>query len=185
MTGPTSSGLPAGDELLPDANLTLDHLYHLPAAAEIVWPWLIQLGKRRAGWYLPRSLENLIPRRHRALWTLDPELQQLAIGDRIPDYGGRDEWLEVARLQPPHTLVFRSQRRGRQFTWALLLADNGPNRCTLRLRFRGQLRSQGLRLRALSAVAWFFDRLTGELMVGGLRDRLRDAVATTSAPAVR
>jgi hypothetical protein len=161
----------AGDDLLPAANMVFDRRALLDGTPEQIWPWLVQLGKRRAGWYLPARLESLLPARRRALRTLDPELTQLAVGDRIPDYGGGDEWLEVARLSPPHTIVFRSERRGRPFTWALLLTPT-RGQTELRLRFRGQIRSRGLRRRAILATGGLFDSVTGQVMVAGLRERV-------------
>ena len=39
----------------------MDRAFSLPAPPEVVWPWLVQLGKGRAGWYLPRWVERIIP----------------------------------------------------------------------------------------------------------------------------
>ncbi len=138
---------------------------------EQIWPWLVQLGRGRGGWYLPARLERLLPASRRALRTLDPRWQ-LVLGDRIPDYGGRDEWLEVVRLDPPRALVYRSERRGRPFTWALLLTPADDGHTELRLRFRGQIHSRGLRRRLIIAGGGFFDWATGRLMVLGLQERL-------------
>jgi hypothetical protein len=164
----------AGDDLLPAANMVFDRRAVLDGTPEQIWPWLAQLGKRRAGWYLPARIERLLPARRRALRTLRPELAQLAIGQRIPDYGGRDEWLEVVRLAPPHVIVFRSERRGRPLTWALLLTPTA-GRTELRLRFRGEIRSQGLRRRVILATGGFFDSVTGQAMIAGLRERIAAA----------
>jgi hypothetical protein len=43
-----------GDELVPDAQVVMDRAFELPAPPYEVWPWFAQLGKNRAGWYLPR-----------------------------------------------------------------------------------------------------------------------------------
>jgi hypothetical protein len=47
-----------GDERLPAAPLIMDRQARLPAPPERVWPWLLQLGKGRAGWYLPADLSS-------------------------------------------------------------------------------------------------------------------------------
>ena len=59
----------------------------LPAPPEQVWPWLVQLGKERAGWYLPGWLERAVPRGRRSLRFLDSDFQELAPGDEVPDWG--------------------------------------------------------------------------------------------------
>jgi hypothetical protein len=161
-----------GDELIPDANMIFDRVAVIDAGAGEVWPWLLQLGKRRAGWYLPQRLERLLPRGRRATRRVDPRWQALGIGDRIPDYGGRDEYLEVARIEPGRALVYRSERKGAPFTWALLLESQGPGETALRLRFRGRLRSTGWRRRAIVTGGDFFDWATGALMLAGLRERV-------------
>ena len=89
-----------GDDLVPDATTVMDRAFTLPAPPEEVWPWLVQLGKRRAGWYLPWSVERWLPPSRRALRHLDPRWQGLAVGDVIPDWGGRDETFTVTLLRP-------------------------------------------------------------------------------------
>jgi hypothetical protein len=162
-----------GDEIVPGANMVFDHRAVVGATPEAVWPWLVQLGKRRAGWYLPSSVERLLPSSRRASVIIEPLHQRLGIGDRIPDYGGRDEYLEVVLFDPPRALVYRSARRGRPFSWALLLTPVATDRCELRLRFRGRIRSRGPLRWAILAVGGFFDRSTGRLMVRGLQERVR------------
>ena len=45
-----------------------------------VWPWLVQLGGDRAGWYSWDSLDNA---GHRSSTAIHPEWQQLAVGDPV------------------------------------------------------------------------------------------------------
>jgi hypothetical protein len=101
-----------------------------------------------------------------------PSARDRALGDRIPDYGGRDEYLEVARIEPGRALVYRSEHGGAPFTWALLLEPRGPGATMLRLRFRGRLGSTGWRRRAIVTAGNFFDWSTGSLMLAGLRERV-------------
>jgi hypothetical protein len=145
------------------------------APREEVWPWLVQLGKRRAGWYLPHAVERLVPRARRGARAIDPRWQSLAPGQRIPDYGGRDEHLEVASIDPPAALVYRSQRRRALFSWALVLEARPGGATLVRLRFRGSLRSHGVRRAAIVAAAGLFDRVTSELMLAGLAERVEDS----------
>ena len=46
-----ATGLP-GDDLV-SADVTMDRAFTLDASSSTVWPWLVQIGKDRAGWYLP------------------------------------------------------------------------------------------------------------------------------------
>lgn len=161
-----------GDELLPDAGIRMDRAFSLPARPEVVWPWLVQLGKRRAGWYLPRPAERLVPRERRAARRLDERWLGLTVGDVIPDYGGADETFTVARIEPPSTLVYTSQRGHVDVTWAMHVTPEGPAGSRVRLR----LRLAGVRHPHLMGTAGDgFDLLTIAGMAAGLRERLEDS----------
>jgi uncharacterized protein YndB with AHSA1/START domain len=170
-----------GDELIPDANLVFDRSRTISAPADAVWPWLLQLGKHRAGWYMPCAIERLLPRRRRALRRLEDRWQGLKVGDRVPDYGGRNAHLEVARIEPPQLLLYRDQRRGAPFTWAISLTPRDDNQTDIRLRFRGRLRSAGLKRWILIEAGHAVDALSGELMLRGLEERAREYAATSAA----
>ncbi|MFC6343825.1 hypothetical protein ACFP8W_17700, partial [Nocardioides hankookensis] len=115
-----AAGLP-GDDLVPAADVVMDRAFSVAAPPETVWPWFAQLGKNRAGWYLTRSVERLVPRSSRAIRRIDPALQDLAVGHVIDDWGGRDATFEIALLEPPHVLVHTSTRGRTDLTWAIVL----------------------------------------------------------------
>ena len=170
-----SRALP-GDELVPDARLALDRATTLPAPAERVWPWLVQLGKGRGGWYLPRNLELLVPPARRGLRRLDPRWQRLAVGDVIPDWGGPAATFEVVTLDPLRALVHRSRRPRRggppmEISWALVLDPLDGDRCRLQLR----LRIDRVGRRALALVAGAADLVDGATvrpLFAGLAERV-------------
>jgi hypothetical protein len=157
----------AGDELVA-ADVVMDRAFTLTAQPEIVWPGLVQLGKRRAGWYLPRSVERFIPPSRRAIRRLEPVWQELSVGDIIPDYGGRHETFEVVILIATQVIVYRSTRGRIDLTWSITLTplDDGT-RVHLRLRL-GPVRRQWL----ARTVGDFFDLLTIAGMAAGLAERL-------------
>jgi len=157
-----------GDDLVPDATVVMDRAFDLPAPSAEVWPWLLQLGKQRAGWYLTRRVEALFPSSRRALRRLDPALVQLAVGDVIPDWGGRDASFTVAAVEAPHVLVHRSTRGAARMSWALTLTDQaGGSRLHLRLRLGG-VKHQTIGRFVGGAV----DLLTVAGLAAGLRERL-------------
>ena len=160
-----------GDELIPAAPLSWDRTATLDGAPERVWPWLVQLGKGRAGWYLPRSVERLVPPGRRALRHINPAHQQVAVGDRVPDYGPGG-WFEARTVDPPHALVWWTQRgRDLQFSWALVLVPAGSgSELHIRIRLNRRLgrRARGL----IERGGELADRAFIGLMMAGLRERL-------------
>jgi len=161
-----------GDDVILDAGLVFDRGTTLDAPPEQVWPWVVQLGKKRAGWYAPRGVERFIPGERRALRHVEDRWQHLERGDRVPDYGGKDEWFEVAHIDPPNALVYRSERKAGVFSWALVLSPLEGERTLLHVRFRGTLTSTGLKRKVIERGGAFFDALTVEIMFAGLRERV-------------
>ncbi len=70
-----------GDERVPRARMLVTRAITLPAPPEKVWPWLVQIGTRRAGWYSYDRFDN---GGRRSAEVIMPEFQNLKIGDRIP-----------------------------------------------------------------------------------------------------
>lgn len=171
-----------GDDLLPAASMVIDRRRLIYAPAEAVWPWLMQLGKSRGGWYLPGWLERVLPARWRASRTIKSQYQSLAPGDRVPDYGAAGAWLEVASLDPPRCLIYRAQRGRAVFTWALRLAPTDLGQTEVRLRFRGQFDRGPIAHAAFLRVGALLDWATSELMLRGLAERIEQAVAGAPDP---
>jgi hypothetical protein len=159
-----------GDDLVPDADVVMDRAFTLDAPPDVVWPWFVQLGKRRAGWYLPRGVECLIPPRRRGLRHIEPGLQGLAVGEIIPDWGGAAATFEIVSLLPPSVLVYRSRRGRVNLSWAIVLtaAGSGQTRVHLRLRL-GPVK----RKRLAEVGGGALDLLTIAGLAAGLRERVR------------
>jgi hypothetical protein len=158
----------AGDDLLPGADVVMDRAFTVDAPPPAVWPWIVQLGKGRAGWYLPRRLERLQPRRFRASRTVDDRWQQLAAGDVVPDYGLHDDTFTVEQIEAPHTLVYSTRRGHTVATWSITLEPAaGATRVALRLRLHPVRH-----VRLAETVGGLFDLLTIAGMAAGLRERV-------------
>ncbi|GAB3439687.1 hypothetical protein GCM10027517_13320 [Phycicoccus ginsengisoli] len=162
-----------GDELVPDAVVVMDRAFTLPAPPAEVWPWFVQLGRRRGGWYLPRGLERLVPPRRRALRRLDPTLLGLAVGDVIPDWGGRDATFTVAELVPGSHLVHTSRRGAIRLSWCIALRPtDAPAGAGTRVQLR--LRLGGVRRPWVGEVGGgALDLLTVAGLAAGLRERVQ------------
>ena len=88
-----------GDELIagPTAGDTRGITIEAPAAA--IWPWLVQMGFGRAGWYSYDTLDM----RGRSANAIVPEWQSIAIGQTMPTWPGGG--FEVVQVEPDHALV--------------------------------------------------------------------------------
>jgi hypothetical protein len=75
-----ASALP-GDDLLPRAPFRCTRAITIDAPPEAVWPWLVQVGCLRAGFYSNDLVDNL---GHPSAREIVPELQQLEVGQWVP-----------------------------------------------------------------------------------------------------
>jgi len=165
-----------GDGLVTPAAVVMDRAFTVPGTPEQVWPWLAQLGKQRGGWYFPRSVERFIPARRRGLRRIDPRWQQLAVGQDVPDYGGRDEFFTVDEIDPPNLLIYRSRRRDMRLSWSIVVRLAGAvgeapqTRVLMRLRM-GPIK----RVWLAKSGGELIDVLTIAGAAAGLRERLEES----------
>jgi hypothetical protein len=70
-----------GDDMVAGAQYHPTRAIVIDASPEAVWPWLVQVGCLRAGWYADDLLDNLgRPSATRVI----PELQELRVGQWVP-----------------------------------------------------------------------------------------------------
>ncbi len=161
-----------GDDLVA-ADVVMDRAFTVSAPPEQVWPWLVQLGKRRAGWYLPTSIERFVPPSRRGLRHLDPAFLEHRVGDVIPDWGGATATFTVAAIEEPRLLLYTSRRGRTDLTWCLSLRPVPVPGPTPGTRVHLRLRLGPVRRRKLAEVAGgFFDAVTIAGLAAGLRERV-------------
>jgi hypothetical protein len=122
-----------GDEAPPAAYFTRAISIDAPPSA--VWPWLLQIGQDRAGFYSNDYLENLFGGDIHNAGVLRPEWQARAVGDKVPMAGeqmrqaGGDYTLLTVRLLEPEWVYADVPGR-----FVLVPTDNGGTRLLLRER---------------------------------------------------
>lgn len=132
-----------GDGLVPDAVVCSTHAICVAAPPDRVWPWLAQMGARRAGWYSHDWIDHGgVPSAEEIL----PELQQLRVGDVIASTPvSTDGSFVVAEVQPPHrlVLVWPSPDDGCNASWTFVLRPS-PIGDRTRLLVRARLSRRAL-----------------------------------------
>ena len=147
-----------GDDLVRDRWRTTRAIT-INATAEDVWPWLVQMGFGRAGWYSYDWLERVIGAGNfaegRSAQSVLPQFQSLAVGDSVPL--SADGGLTAAVVDPPRALVLRmamSMLTGApardgdhavlDWTWAFVLVPAGPRSSRLLVRVKADYRPRAL-----------------------------------------
>jgi hypothetical protein len=103
-----------GADLIPGGTRSATMAVTIDAPPAMVWPWLVQMGYSRAGWYSWDHLDNW---GRESADRLHPEWQSIAVGDRLPSMPDDKAWWEVAALEPERFLGLRASLdlRGRPF----------------------------------------------------------------------
>ncbi len=162
-----SRRLPSDDLVLaPTFNAT--RAITIDAPPEQVWPWIVQMGLTRAGWYSYDLLDNLgRPSARRII----PELQDLRPGDIVPMSPDRTQGMRVHFVDAPRSMVW-GEPGGTTWAWQLDETDTGSTRLITRVRSRYRWLSPSI---AFSVLLEFGDIWMMRKMLLNLRDRASSA----------
>jgi hypothetical protein len=125
-----------GDDLLPGAKDQWTHAITIAAPPSDVWPWLVQLGCRRAGWYSYDGIDNGgIPSAERIV----PELQHVEVGDLFAWTPDAYDGFIVKAVEPKRALVIGGDAGSLyRVSWAFVLEPIDDSHTRLFTRARGE-----------------------------------------------
>jgi hypothetical protein len=139
-----------GDELVRSPRVQSTEAISIDAPAAAVWPWLLQIGQDRGGFYSFERVENLLGLHCRNAESIHQEWQQVSPGDvvRLSPKGwlGVREGLalRVVQIAAESDLIFRAMPTGPwQTVWSFHLLPIDADRCRLIIRTRTGLRRPG------------------------------------------
>lgn len=193
-----------GDGLVTAPQVVTDHAATIDVPPEDVWPWLVQMGWHRAGWYTARWVDLvLFPANEAAADRIHPEWQDLAVGDHVLDGDPATEcYFVVDEIEPHRHLVLHSRSHlppdfrdatnaTIDWSWVFVLRDLGGGRTRLHVRTRARLTPWWLAAGYVASMVPA-DHVMATQMLGGIaaraegripqapgagRGRLRDTLA--------
>lgn len=123
-----------GDDIVTDPTFDATRAVTVQATPEEIWPWIIQIGYKKAGFYSWDRLDNAgIPSAEHII----PEYQDLKVGDRIPL--SRAEYARVTALEPnKHMLLVFEWEEGATWAWGIYQTGPRQSRLVTRLRVRAE-----------------------------------------------
>lgn len=147
-----------GDDVVSRPNAMHTRAIDIEAPAERVFPWLLQIGQGRGGFYSYDDLENLFGLDIHSVDNLNPELMALAKGDiiRLAPEAAEGQpsapAFRVHRIDPGRALILHSadEHTGRpsdvqdpgvwaaESSWAFVIEPNGMDRSRLLIRERSR-----------------------------------------------
>jgi len=170
-----------GDELVPDPKSVWNQAITIHAPAAEVWPWVVQIGNQRAGWYSWDGIHRLlgvagsVQYEDRSADRIIPELQNPQIGDEIrmmPESMGAPGY-KVVEIEPERALVTHiDDENGASWVWVLEPIDAQSTRLIVRFRQTWPPGASGLAF-------WIGDELGSLVMqpktLSGIRQRAEAA----------
>ncbi len=167
-----------GDGLLPGAVFCPTRAITIDAPPAAVWPWLVQVGRGRAGWYADDLLDN--PGRH-SLREIDPGLQHLEVG----------QWVSMT-LTPSESTAWKVDGFAENewllwskpdSTWSWVLRDLGDGRTRLITRIHVPYNWSRPAYTAFEVVLMEFgDFPMARRMLLGIRQRAESAPRPAAVP---
>jgi hypothetical protein len=101
-----------GDDLVPNPRIESTRAITIKATTTAIWPWLVQIGYKRAGWYSYDLLERIVGAGDfvdgRSANRILPELQHLDVGDKVVMHP-RILGLSVAAIESGRALVLHTR----------------------------------------------------------------------------
>ncbi len=175
-----------GDELSPNPVSEATRAITIHAPVELVWPWLVQIGQDRGGFYSYTWLENLFGASIRNADRILPECQSRQVGDTVwmtprERYGGKG-CARVARLDPGRAIVTVTpedyEAMGKtgvapHGTWAMILEPIDDRTTRFLVRSRSGAKEGPLRFVVFDPAHFIMERK----MMLGIRRRAEAEVA--------
>jgi hypothetical protein len=183
-TGEIAGEMP-GDGLVRRAQFNATRAITIDAPPSVVWPWIIQLGYRRGGFYTYDLLDNAgEPSAERII----EEHQHLKVGDSVPmfhEMNGLAIAYEVDFMDAPASMLWVHRPHPREApdsTWSWRLIEQPGFRTRLVTRMKQDYRWRTPRLALFNMwLMEFGDFAMERKMLRGIKRRAeqRDARATT------
>jgi hypothetical protein len=125
-----------GDEFNSSPSFSATRAITIDGTPEEIWPWLVQMGYSRAGFYGYDILENISsPMGLRSAERILPEFQNFEAGDEVPISAVVS--MRFSTIEPHHYLIWigNEDENPGVFTWALYPLSGNQTRLVSRIRW--------------------------------------------------
>lgn len=95
-----------GDELVKVVKGWYEHAITINAAPPDVWPWIVQLGQNKGGFYSYELLENIVGSKIHNADDIIPEFQGTVVGDKVAMTPTAAPYI-VAAIEPSQSFVLQ------------------------------------------------------------------------------
>ena len=183
-------------EIFGNPLINLTYTITINSEPSKVWPWIVQVGYHRAGWYIDKWWDRieqdffwplLVPAKDRGTWQppaqcILSEYQGLKQGDIIPDGPPGSAYYEVVTLEPEKLLFLRAtthfkyaapklvKLRG-EFRWAFELEKISTAKTQLTSRWVGWSEPRLYASIFVKPGVWLIDHMQQPEILKGIKRR--------------
>lgn len=162
-----------GDHLDPQPEFFATRAITISGTPEEIWPWLLQMGYGRAGYYGYDIVENLgSPLGIHSAERILPEFQQFKVGDEVPISSvARMVFYEI---EPNQHIIWTGTNQKGSFIWALYPIDKDHTRLISRIRWSFHWTEPSLL--SLDLFTEFTDYLAVRKILQGVKGRVENQI---------
>jgi len=159
-----------GDEIVgkPSFNATRAVTIHAPA--QNIYPWIVQMGVTRAGWYSYDLLDNL---GRRSAESILPEHQNIQVGDLIPLSPDGKQGMRVKYFRKNKWMLWWDEKGDTSWVWEIHPEGEGSARLITRVRVKYRFFSPAILFNLLIE---FFDILMMRKSMLGIKKRAENSL---------
>ena len=164
-----------GDDLNPDPKFLATRAITIEGTPEEIWPWLVQMGYGRAGFYGYDILENMGSKRGiRSADRILPEFQRFKVGDDVPI--SPTTVMVFYAIELDRYLIWAGETGGSYgvFNWSLYPVDESHTRLVSRIRWSHHWTQPGVL--ALDLFSEFTDHIAVRKILQGVKDRVEGRI---------
>jgi len=174
-----------GDDLVENPEVRTTRAITLGAPPDAVWPWIVQMGQQRAGFYSYDALERIAGLRIENANRIHPEWQDVEVGEKM--YLSPSAAMIVVETVPNEAFVlFREAPvpgwdRPMRWSWAFVLQPLGADRTRLMVRTRVSGQPSGPVAWVLEAPMELLHFVMERGMLQGLKQRVETAARSEAS----
>ena len=122
-----------GDDIVQEPSFNATRAVTIKAESQNIYPWIVQMGLKRAGWYSYDLLDNLGKKSSSKILE---EYQNIKIGDLIPMSPDGKSGLWVKDFDKDHWMLWWDKKGDTSWVWMINSEKNNTCRMIIRVRIK-------------------------------------------------
>jgi len=154
-----------GDNIVDKPSFNATRAVTINAPAENIYPWIVQMGVNRAGWYSYDLLDNLA---RPSAEVILPEHQNIQVGDLIPMSPDGKQGLWVKEFSNAEWMLWWDKIGDNSWVWGIYPEGESRSRLVTRVRVKYRWFSPAI---LFNLIIEFFDILMMHKCMLGIKRR--------------